>query len=74
MNKQQLFTETARTIIAKFLADKPNKQVIVCEGGFLDQTEGVPVSDQEVIRWVEDCGIALSQLFLTNKTRKKKTP
>ena len=58
-----LLTTEARNVIAKFLKRKPNKAVIVCEKGFLDQVEGVPVSDAEAIKWVESFGKPFSALF-----------
>jgi hypothetical protein len=52
-----------RLAIQKFLQDKSNKQVITCSRGFIDLTEGVPVSDATAIRWAEEEGAVFSVIF-----------
>jgi len=58
-----MLTLSARRRIANLLKGKPHKSLLVCEDGFLDAEEGVPVSDTEAIKWAEEEGVKFSELF-----------
>ncbi len=59
----KILTDAGRSIVAKFLEDKPHKGLFVCSEGFLDQEEGVPVSDLYALKWFEEEGGKFSTIL-----------
>jgi hypothetical protein len=56
-------SQKQRNIIEEFLSHRPNRTVILCQKGFLDTVEGVPVDDSTAIRWVEKYDTKIWTLF-----------
>jgi predicted transcriptional regulator len=63
MSTNIVLDQRARQKVSEFLSDKPHKSVLVCENGFLDAEEGVPVSDEDVIKWVESSGGNIEEIL-----------
>lgn len=59
---EQLFTLEGRQRIVKRLA-AGGRRFAVCERGFLDTDEGLPVKDQAMLRVVTDAGLDLTVLL-----------
>ena len=65
----ELFTLRARGLIAKKLSTT-NNVLLVCDTGFLDQTEGVPVSDVTALCIFRKAGFDIAEVFTAEKADK----